>query len=63
MNNNFLRIKVDDVEDKSLHYTFKVYRLIEKLLRKYDYKYKYDYKVKDIKGNTVVDIFIKCKNS
>ena len=62
MNNNFLRIKVDDVEDKSLHYTFNVYRLIEKLLRQYDYKYKYDYKVKDIKGNTVVDIFIKYKN-
>ena len=62
MNNNFLRIKVDDVEEKSLHYTIKVYRLIEKLLEKYDYKYKYDYKVKDFKGNTVVDIYIKHKN-
>ncbi len=62
MNNNFLRIKVDDVEDKSLRYTFKVYRLIEKLLEKYDYKYKYDYKVKDIKGNTVIDIYISSKN-
>jgi len=63
MNNNFLRIKVDDVEDKHLSYLFKVYRLIDKLLKKHDDKYIYDYEVKDVKGNTVVDIQIKCKNS
>ena len=62
MSNNFLRIKVDDVEDKHMSYIFKVYRLVDKLLSKYDYKYNYDFEVKDLKGNTVVDIYIKHKN-
>ena len=63
MENNFLRIKFNDAGDESVSHTMKAYRLIENLLRKYDYKYKYDYEIKDFKGNTVVDIFIKCKNS
>ena len=62
MENNFLRIKFNDAGDESASHTIKAYRLIDKLLRKYDYKYKYDYKVNDIKGDTVVDIFIKYKN-
>ena len=59
---SFLRIKFNDAGDESALHTIKAYRLIDKLLRKYDYKYKYDYKVNDIKGNTVVDIYIKNKN-
>ena len=62
MENNFLRIKFNDAGDESASHTIKAYRLIDKLLRKYDYKYKYDYKVNDIKGNTIVDIYIKNKN-
>jgi len=60
--NNFLRIKFNDAGDESLSHTLKAYHLIDKLLEKGDQKYKYKIDVKDIKGNTVVDIFIKYKN-
>ena len=63
MNNNFLRIKFNDVGDESASHTLKAYRLIDRLLEKGDKKYKYKFDVKDIKGNTVVDIQIKCKHS
>ena len=63
MNNNFLRIKFNDAGDDSVSHTLKAYRLIDGLLEKYDQKYKYKFDVKDIKGNTVVDIQIKCKHS
>ena len=62
MNNNFLRIKFNDAGDESVSHTLKAYRLIDKLLDKCDQKYKYKIDVKDIKGNTVVDIFMKQKN-
>ena len=62
MNNNFLRIKFNDADDESVSHTLKAYRLIDKLLDKCDQKYKYKIDVKDIKGNTVVDIFMKQKN-
>ncbi len=59
--NNFLRIKFDDADDESLSHTLKAYRLIDKLLEKTDHKYTYEIDVKDIKGNTVVDINMKLK--
>tara|TARA_B100001059_G_C17697953_1_gene508496 strand:- start:517 stop:705 length:189 start_codon:yes stop_codon:yes gene_type:complete len=62
MNNNFLRIKFNDADDESVSHTLKAYRLIDKLLDKCDQKYKYKIDVKDIKGNTVVDIFMQQKN-
>tara|TARA_B100001063_G_scaffold220453_1_gene225333 strand:+ start:379 stop:567 length:189 start_codon:yes stop_codon:yes gene_type:complete len=62
MNNNFLRIKFNDAGDESASHTLKAYHLIDNLLKKGDQKYKYKIDVKDIKGNTVVDIFIKYKN-
>jgi len=62
MNNNFLRIKFNDAGDESVSHTLKAYHLIDNLLEKGDQKYKYKIDVKDIKGNTVVDIFIKYKN-
>ena len=57
--NNFLRIKFNDAGDESLSHTLKAYNLIDKLLEKTDHKYAYDIDVKDIKGNTVVDISMK----
>ena len=62
MNNNFLRIKFNDAGDESVSQTLKAYRLIDNLLEKSDKKYKYKFDVRDIKGNTVVDIHIKFKN-
>lgn len=62
MKNNFLRIKFNDAGDESVSHTLKAYRLIDNLLDKCDQKYKYKIDVKDIKGNTVVDIFLKHKN-
>ena len=62
MNNNFLRIKFKDAGDESVSHTLKAYRLIDNLLEKSDKKYKYKFDVKDIKGNTVVDISMKFKN-
>ena len=62
MNNNFLRIKFNDAGDDSVSHTLKAYNLIDKLLKKTDHKYAYDIDVKDIKGNTVVDISMKFKN-
>ena len=59
MKNNFIRIKFNDAGDESLSHTLKAYHLIDKLLEKTDHKYAYDIDVKDIKGNTVVDINIK----
>ena len=59
--NNFLRIKFNDAGDESLSHTLKAYHLIDKLLEKTDHKYTYDIDVKDIKGNTVVDINMKLK--
>ena len=61
MKNNFLRIKFNDAGDESLSHTLKAYNLIDKLLEKTDHKYAYDIDVKDIKGNTVVDINMKLK--
>ena len=61
MKNNFLRIKFNDAGDESLSHTLKAYHLIDKLLEKTDHKYTYDIDVKDIKGNTVVDINMKLK--
>tara|TARA_Y100000816_G_C25810601_1_gene424310 strand:+ start:106 stop:309 length:204 start_codon:yes stop_codon:yes gene_type:complete len=59
--NNFLRIKFDDADDVSLSHTLKAYHLIDKLLEKTNHKYTYEIDVKDIKGNTVVDINMKLK--
>ena len=59
---NFLRIKFNDAGDESISHTLKAYNLIDKLLEKTDHKYAYDIDIKDIKGNTVVDINIKSKN-
>ena len=60
--NNFIRIKFNDAGDESLSHTLKAYHLIDKLLDKNDHKYAYDNDVKDIKGNTIVDIFMSHKN-
>ena len=60
--NNFIRIRFNDADDKSVSHTLKAYRLIDSLLEKGDQKYKYKFDVKDIKGNTVVDIFMSHKN-
>tara|TARA_B100000003_G_C10829544_1_gene330345 strand:- start:7 stop:201 length:195 start_codon:yes stop_codon:yes gene_type:complete len=61
MNNNFLRIKFDDIEDKSVSYTLNVYHLVDKLLEKFDEIYKYQFEVKEIRGKTVIDIFMTKK--
>jgi hypothetical protein len=60
--NNFIRIRFNDADDESVSHTLKAYRLIDSLLEKGDQKYKYKFDVKDIKGNTVVDIFMSHKN-
>ena len=60
--NNFIRIKFNDAGDESVSHTLKAYRLIDSLLEKGDQKYKYKFDVKDIKGNTIVDIFMSHKN-
>ena len=55
---DFLRIKFDDKDDDSVSHTLKAFNLINKLLEKTDDFYRYEFKVWDIKGNTVVDIFM-----
>mgnify|MGYP001422392754 FL=1 len=55
---DFLRIKFDDKDDDSISHTLKAFNLIMKLLEKTDDFYIYEFKVWDIKGDTVVDIFL-----
>ena len=55
---DFLRIKFDDKDDDSVSHTLKAFNLINKLLEKTDEFYRYEFNVWDIKGDTVVDIFL-----
>jgi len=55
---DFLRIKFDDKDDDSISHTLKAFNFINKLLEKTDDFYRYEFKVLDIKGDTVVDIFL-----
>lgn len=55
---DFLRIKFDDKDDDSISHTLKAFKLIDKLLEKTDDFYRYEFNVWDIKGDTVVDIFL-----
>ena len=55
---DFLRIKFDDKDDDSVSHTLKAFNFINKLLEKTDDFYRYEFKVWDIKGDTVVDIFL-----